>query len=90
MLINDLYFLYLHNKIAYITHLVGEAGKQGRITPEPAEQAAQLHQVGPQDGIALRPGDVVGKPLAGEHMVSPAHIGPVLLLAMPAFMVFRA
>ena len=45
---------------------------------------------GPQDGIALRPGNVVGKPLAGEHTVSPAHIGPVFFLFMPAFMVFRA
>ena len=30
MLINDLYFLYLHNKIAYITYLIGEAIKKVR------------------------------------------------------------
>lgn len=90
MLINDLYFLYLHNKIAYITYLVGKTREQRRITPESAEQTAKFHHVRSQDGVSLSFCDVVGKPLPGKNLMTPSHIGPVFFLTMPALIVFRA
>lgn len=46
MLINDLYFLYLHNKIAYITYIVGEAIRKARLA-----QNLTQEQLGERIGV---------------------------------------
>ena len=55
-----------------------------RITPQITEHAAQLTEVFPQNGVSLRFGDAVGKPLPGKNLVTPPDIRPMLFLSMPA------
>ena len=45
--------MVLHNKIAYITDIVGERGKQKRILPELLEHRAELPQVFSQKRVRL-------------------------------------
>lgn len=45
--------MVLHNKIAYITDIVGERGKEQTVTPELAEHGAELTQVFPQERVRL-------------------------------------
>lgn len=45
--------MVLHNKIAYITDIVGKRGKQERIFPELAEHGTELLQILSQQRLAL-------------------------------------
>ena len=90
MLINDLYFLYLHNIFAYITDIVGERGKQKRILPELLEHRAELPQVFSQKRVRL--------PLRhGACRISFPRLQPmsisyirVMFFRMPALKILRA
>lgn len=84
MLINDLYFLYLHNKIAYITHIIGKRGQQQRILSELPEHGAELAQVLPEKFIGLLPCHGMGRILfPGLQAMAPTDIG-VMPGRMPA------
>ena len=82
--------MVLHNKIAYITDIVGERGKQKRILPELLEHRAELPQVFPQKFIclSLRHG-ACRIPFARQNFVPPTHVW-VVLFQMPALKIFRA
>ena len=90
MLINDLYFLYLHNIFAYITDIVGERGKQKRILPELLEHRAELPQVFSQKRVRLplRHG-ACRIPFPRLQPMSISYIR-VMFFRMPALKILRA
>lgn len=45
--------MVLHNKIAYITNIVGKRGKEQAVFPELPEHRAELPQVFPQERVRL-------------------------------------
>ena len=79
--------MVLHNKIAYITDIVGECGKEQTVTPELAEYGAELTQVFPQECVRLsfRHG-ACRIAFARLHTVTPAHVW-VVFLRVPALKV---
>lgn len=81
--------MVLHNKIAYITDIVGERGKEQTVTPELAEHGAELPQVFPQERVRLpfRHG-ACRIPFPRLHPVSIPHIR-VMFLRVPALKILR-
>ena len=90
MLINDLYFLYLHNIFAYITNIVGKRGKEQAVFPELPEHRAELPQVFPQERVRLpfRHG-ACRIPFPRQKFMPVPYIR-VMLFRVPALKEFRA
>lgn len=71
--------MVLHNKIAYITHVVGKRGKQKTVFSELPEHRAELPQVFPQKHVRLplRHGSC-RIPFTRQNFVTPTHVWVVL------------
>ena len=82
--------MVLHNKIAYITDIVGERGKEQTVTPELAEHGAELPQVFPQERVRLplRHG-ACRIPFPRLQPMSISYIR-VMFFRMPALKILRA
>ena len=82
--------MVLHNKIAYITDIVGERGKQKRILPELLEHRAELPQVFSQKRVRLplRHG-ACRIPFPRLQPMSISYIR-VMFFRMPALKILRA
>ena len=70
MLINDLYFLYLHNIFAYITHVVAENGQEQGIFFISVKQPVTLLQILAQQFLRFRLRHVVGQFLSRKFTMS--------------------
>lgn len=70
MLINDLYFLYLHNIFAYITDIVAENGQEQGIFFISVKQPVTLLQVLAQQFLRFRLRHVVGQFLSRKFTMS--------------------
>ena len=82
--------MVLHNKIAYITDIVGKRGKKQAILPELPEHCAELPQVFPQERVRLplRHGSC-RVPFARQNLVTPTHVW-VVLFRVPSLKILRA
>lgn len=76
--------MVLHNKIAYITDIIGKRGQQQRILSELPEHGAELAQILPEKFISLLPCHCMGRILfPGLQAMTPTYIG-VMPGRMPA------
>lgn len=82
--------MVLHNKIAYITDIVGKRGEQKAVLSELPEHRAELPHVFPQERVSLpfRHGSC-RIPFARQQAVSVSYIR-VVFLRVPALKILRA
>lgn len=75
--------MVLHNKIAYITNIIGQRCDEQGIFSEAAAHLMQFPQIGSQQGISLRFRHIGRQFLVGKNLVAVPHIRQ--MVSVPAF-----